>query len=169
MATGVQIIDPSTGAREYGANFAQWDWKPFSDGMDAAKTTYGMMKGNQKEQREQEEFELEKSLNEALFPSKVKAAELSLLKLQSEINENNANSERLKGMYDSRSLMDSGHAAAMFKERFPDFCNSPLFVGVSARPVTKSSVAPSSDSSSSLLGNGSISLFSPYSSTPLGQ
>ena len=144
MATGVQIIDPSTGAREYGANFAQWDWKPFSDGMDAAKTTYGMMKGNQKEQRDQQEFELEKSLNEALFPSKVKAAELSLLKLQSEINENNANSERLKGMYDSRSLMDSDFSSNLMQERYGGVLKSSrLFGGGSAQPVTKSSAATS--------------------------
>jgi hypothetical protein len=151
MATGVQIIDPSTGASQYGANFAQWDWKPFSDGMNAAKTTYGMMKGNQEESRkqaeearEQEEFELEK----ILFPTKKKAAELSLIKLQSEINENNANAERLKGMYDSRSLTGSDYAAAMFKERFPEYYNSPIFAGGSARPVAPSNSSNSSNPSS---------------------
>ena len=85
------IINPTIGASEYGANIAQWDWKPFSDAMDAAKTTYSMEKGNEQESRKQEEFELEK----LLFPTKKKAAELTLIKLQSEIDENNANAERL--------------------------------------------------------------------------
>jgi hypothetical protein len=145
MATGVQIIDPSTGAREYGANFAQWDWKPFSDGMNAAKTTYGMMKGNQEgerrqaeEAREQEEFELEK----ILFPTKKKAAELSLIKLQSEINENNANAERLKGMYDSRSLTGGDYAAALQEERYGGIIKgSRLFGGGSAQPPTSSPIS----------------------------
>jgi hypothetical protein len=149
MATGVQIIDPSTGASQYGANFAQWDWKPFSDGMNAAKTTYGMMKGNQEEERrqaeegrKQQEFELEK----ILFPTKQKAAELTLLKMQSEINENNANSERLKGMYDSRSLMGGDYAAALQEERYGSIIKgSRLFGGGSAQPVTKSSAAPPSN------------------------
>jgi hypothetical protein len=143
------IINPTIGASEYGANIAQWDWKPFSDAMDAAKTTYSMVKGNQEESRKQaeearkqEEFELEK----ILFPTemKKKAAELSLLKLQSEINENNANSERLKGMYDSRSLMGGDFGSALVAERYGDVLKSSrLFGGGSAQPVTKSSAATS--------------------------
>jgi hypothetical protein len=144
------IINPTIGASEYGANIAQWDWKPFSDAMDAAKTTYSMVQGNKEEKRkqaeearEQEEFELEK----ILFPTKKKAAELSLMKLQSEINENNANAERLKGMYDSRSLTGGDYAAAMFKERFLEYYNSPIFAGGSARPVAPSNSSNSSNSS----------------------
>lgn len=159
MATGVQIIDPSTGASQYGANFAQWDWKPFSDGMNAAKTTYGMMKGNQEESRkqaeearQQEEFELEK----ILFPTKQKAAELSLIKLQSEINENNANAERLKGMYDSRSLMGGDYASALAAERYGGFLKnySQFFGGGSAQPVASSN---SSSDPSSLNSTSSLS------------
>jgi hypothetical protein len=96
----VPIIDPTTGASEYGANLAQWDWKPFDTAMDAAKTTYNMVQGNKEEKRQQEEMEMEK----LLFPSKQKAAELQLTKLQSEINENNARADALLGQADADGL-----------------------------------------------------------------
>jgi hypothetical protein len=96
----VPIINPSTGASEYGANISQWDWKPFDTAMKAAKTTYDMVQGNKEEKRQQEEMEMEK----LLFPSKQKAAELQLTKLQSEINENNARAEALLGQADADGL-----------------------------------------------------------------
>jgi hypothetical protein len=131
----VPIIDPTTGASEYGANLAQWDWKPFDTAMNAAKTTYSMVQGNKEEKRKQEEFEMEK----LLFPSKQKAAELQLVKMQSEINENNANAERLKGMYDSKFLMGSSVSGSVIDARYGDLVkNSRLWLsGDSAQPVTQ--------------------------------
>jgi len=129
----VPIIDPTTGASEYGANISQWDWKPFDTAMKAAKTTYDMVQGNKEEKRQQEEMEMEK----LLFPSKQKAAELQLTKLQSEINENNANAERLKGMYDSKILMGSGVSGSYVNERYGDLLKSSRLFGDSAQPVTQ--------------------------------
>ena len=96
----VPIINPSTGASEYGANISQWDWKPFDTAMKAAKTTYDMVQGNKEEKRQQESMEMEK----LLFPSKQKAAELQLTKLQSEINENNARADYYLGQADADGL-----------------------------------------------------------------
>lgn len=129
------IIDPTIGASEFGANLAQWDWKPFDTAMKAAKTTYDMVQGNKEEKRQQEVMEMEK----LLFPSKQKAAELQLVKMQSEINENNANAERLKGMYDSKFLMGSGVSGSLVNERYGDLLkNSRLWLsGDSAQPVTQ--------------------------------
>ena len=109
----VPIIDPTTGASEYGANLAQWDWKPFDTAMDAAKTTYNMVQGNKEEKRQQEEMEMEK----LLFPSKQKAAELQLTKLQSEINENNARAEALLGQADADGLGTSYVGGNLLNER----------------------------------------------------
>jgi hypothetical protein len=109
----VPIIDPATGASEYGANLAQWDWKPFDTAMDAAKTTYNMVQGNKEEKRKQEEFELEK----ILFPTKQKLAELSLTKMQSEIAENNARAEALLGQADADSLGTSYVGGNLINER----------------------------------------------------
>jgi hypothetical protein len=96
----VPIINPAQGASEYGANIAQWDWKPFDTAMKAAKTTYDMVKGNKEEKRQQDAMEMEK----LLFPSKQKAAELQLTKMQSEINENNARADALLGQADANNL-----------------------------------------------------------------
>lgn len=129
------MINPTLGASEYGANLAQWDWKPFDTAMKAATTTFNMVQSNKEEKRKQEEFELEK----LLFPSKQKAAELQLVKMQSEINENNANAERLKGMYDSKFLMGSGVSGSVIDARYGDLLkNSRLWLsGDSAQPVTQ--------------------------------
>jgi hypothetical protein len=131
----VPMINPTLGASEYGANLAQWDWKPFDTAMKAATTTFNMVQSNKEEKRKQEEFELEK----LLFPSKQKAAELQLVKMQSEINENNANAERLKGMYDSKFLMGSGVSGSVIDARYGDLLkNSRLWLsGDSAQPVTQ--------------------------------
>jgi len=76
-------------------------------------------------------------MEKLLFPSKQKAAELQLTKLQSEINENNANAERLKGMYDSKILMGSGVSGSFVNERYGDLLKSSRLFGDSAQPVTQ--------------------------------
>ena len=116
MSRGIGIIDPTIGASEYGANIAQWDWKPFSDAMDAAKTTYGMVQGNKEEKRKQEEFELEK----LLFPSKQKKAELEWKMLEAEIKKTGALTDYYLGRNDADSLGTSVYAGDVLRERFGD-------------------------------------------------
>ena len=119
------IIDPTIGASEYGANIAQWDWKPFSDAMSAAKTTYSMVQGNKEEKRKQEEMEMEK----ILFPSKQKKAELELKVLQSEIKKTDALTDYYLGRNDADSLGTSGYAGDLFKARYGDgFAKSLSFI-----------------------------------------
>jgi hypothetical protein len=123
----VQIINPEV------PNYAQWDWNPGSVAVAAAGAGQKMMSGVSQERREQEEFELEK----LLFPTKKKYNELQLAKIQSEINENNANAERLKGMYDSKFLMGSGVSGSFVNERYGDLLKSSRLFGDSAQPVTQ--------------------------------
>jgi hypothetical protein len=148
----VPIINPTTGASEYGANLAQWDWKPFDTAMKAAKTTYDMVQGNKEEKRQQEEFELEK----LLFPSKQKAAELQLTKLQSEINENNARAEALLGQADADGLAEYG--GSLHPERYaPLGINAPSSV---FRPfISKQKSSASSDAVSLNLGTNAAQYF----------
>ena len=133
------IIDPTIGASEYGANLAQWDWKPFSDAMDAAKTTYAMLQGNKEEKRKQEEMEMEK----LLFPTKQKLLELEMSKTQAEIGRTNAMTDYYLGRNDADSLGTSGYAADLFKARFGDGFAKALslisgFGGSNAAPVEPS-------------------------------
>ena len=137
MSRGIGIIDPTIGASEYGANIAQWDWKPFSDAMSAAKTTYGMVQGNKEEKRQQEEFEMER----LLFPSKQKAAELQLIKLQSEINENNARADALLAQADADGLAEYG--GSLHADRY-----SPWGIGTPSTVFNSSVSKPKSSASS---------------------
>lgn len=106
MGFNVSIINPTVGASEYGANLSQWDWKPAKDTMDAAKTTYAMLQSSKEEARKQEEFELEK----ILFPTKQKAAELQLEKIRSEIDENNARADYMRGRLSGSSILGSSYS-----------------------------------------------------------
>jgi hypothetical protein len=133
----VPIINPSTGASEYGANIAQWDWKPFDTAMKAAKTTYDMVQGNKEEKRQQEEFEMER----LLFPSKQKAAELQLIKLQSEINENNARADALLAQADADGLAEYG--GSLHADRY-----SPWGIGTPSTVFNSSVSKPKSSASS---------------------
>lgn len=133
------IIDPTIGASEYGANIAQWDWKPFSDAMDAAKTTYAMVQGNKEEKRKQEEMEMDK----LLFPTKQKLLELELSKTQAEIGRTNAMTDYYLGRNDADSLGTSGYAGDLFKARYGDGFAKSLslisgFGGSNAAPVEPS-------------------------------
>ncbi len=148
----VPVIDPTTGASEYGANISQWDWKPFDTAMEAAKTTYDMVQGNKEEKRQQEEMEMEK----LLFPSKQKAAELQLTKLQSEINENNARAEALLGQADADGLSEYG--GSLHPERYSNFgIGTPSTVFSPRIPKQKSSA--SSDGVSLNLGTNAEQYF----------
>jgi hypothetical protein len=113
MSRGIGIIDPTIGASEYGANFAQWDWKPFSDAMSAAKTTYGMVQGNKEEKRKQEEMEMEK----LLFPSKQKKAELELKGLEADIKKTDAMTDYYLGQADADGLVGSSYGSSALLER----------------------------------------------------
>jgi len=130
------MINPTIGASEYGANLAQWDWKPFDTAMKSATTAYNMVQSNKEEARKQEEFELEK----LLFPSKQKAAELQLVKMQSEINENNARADYYLGQADADGL--AGYGGLLHPERY-----APL--GINAPPSVFSPYIPKRKSSTS--------------------
>lgn len=107
------IIDPTIGASEYGANIAQWDWKPFSDAMNAAKTTYAMVQGNKEEKRKQEEMAMEI----ALFPSKKKKAELDLKMLEADIKKTDAMTDYYLGRNDADGLASSSYGSSALLER----------------------------------------------------
>lgn len=118
------IIDPTIGASEYGANIAQWDWKPFSDAMNAAKTTYSMVQGNKEEKRKQEEMEMEK----LLFPSKQKKAELELSLMQAEIKKTEALTDQYLGRYDANNLLNSPYGNEALRSAYAlVFGNDPIF------------------------------------------
>ena len=118
------IIDPTIGASEYGANIAQWDWKPFSDAMNAAKTTYAMVQGNKEEKRKQEEMEMEK----ILFPTKQKLLELELSKTQAEIGRTNAMTDYYLGQNDASNLLNSPYGDSALRSAYaPVFGNDPIF------------------------------------------
>jgi hypothetical protein len=122
MSRGIGIIDPTIGASEYGANIAQWDWKPFSDAMSAAKTTYGMVRQNQEEN-------LEQSITRALFPSAKKKAELDLKMLEADIKKTDAMTDYYLGRNDADSLGTSGYAGDLFRARYGDgFAKSLSFI-----------------------------------------
>lgn len=103
----VQIINPEV------PNYAQWDWNPGSVAVAAAGAGQKMMTGISQERREQEEFELEK----ILFPSKKKAAELQLAKIQSEIKENNARADYYLGQADADGLGASSFGGDAINQR----------------------------------------------------
>lgn len=148
----VPIIDPATGASEYGANLAQWDWKPFDTAMKAAKTTYDMVQGNKEEKRKQEEMEMEK----LLFPSKQKAAELQLVKMQSEINENNARADYFLGQADADGLAEYG--GSLHPERYALYnINAPRSVFTPF--ISKQKSSASSDAVSLNLGTNAEQYF----------
>lgn len=107
------IIDPTIGASEYGANIAQWDWKPFSDAMSAAKTTYSMVQGNKEEKRKEEEMAMEK----LLFPTKQKLLELEMSKTQAEIGRTNAMTDYYLGRNDADGLVSSPYGSNALLER----------------------------------------------------
>lgn len=141
------MINPTLGASEYGANISQWDWKPFDTAMSAAKTTYNMVQGNKEEKRQQEELEMEK----LLFPSKQKAAELQLTKLQSEINENNARADALLAQADADGLAEYG--GSLHKDRYsPWGIGTPSTVFSPSIPKLKPKSSASSDGISLNLG-----------------
>jgi len=125
MSRGIGIIDPTIGASEYGANLAQWDWKPFSDAMSAAKTTYGMVQGNKEEKRKEEEMAMEK----LLFPSKQKKAELEWKLLQAEIKKTDALTDHYLGKGDADFLLGSSFGGEALKTVYGSLFGNDSFYG----------------------------------------
>jgi hypothetical protein len=136
MSRGIGIIDPTIGASEYGANLAQWDWKPFSDAMSAAKTTYGMVRQNQEEN-------LEQSITRALFPSAKKKAELDLKMLEADIKKTDAMTDYYLGRNDADGLASSSYGSSALLERIaasnPE--NAQLLAEISGRKKFKKEAA----------------------------
>ena len=92
------------------SNPAQWDWNFASDAMDAAKTTYGMVRQNQKEN-------LEQSITRALFPSAKKKAELDLKMLEADIKKTDAMTDYYLGRNDADGLASSSYGSSALLER----------------------------------------------------
>lgn len=147
------IIDPTIGASEYGANLAQWDWKPFSDAMSAAKTTYAMVQGNKEEKRKQEEMEMEK----ILFPTKQRLLELEISKTNAEIGRTNAMTDYYLGQNDADGLANSPFGSNLIVERLnPEQQQQLANLQAGRKKIPKSAATPTTFNT---LGNWKTSTF----------
>jgi hypothetical protein len=148
------IIDPTIGASEYGANIAQWDWKPFSNALDAAKTTYSMLRQNKVDDAVLEKNALDTEMERILFPTKQKLAELELSKMQSEIRRTDAMTSRYLGQSDADSLGTSVFAGDLMRERYGEgFAKSLSFISGIGGAQTSTGLSGKT-STSGILGAG---------------